>query len=82
MNTRNDNRTTTPRFAGRKDGMTEASAWQTFLVDLERRGLVQSRPPHVRGSSRVSDDPADGSRPADIENAVRKLIAVLREPSR
>ena len=81
MATGNRAMSTSPHFAGRADGATEASVLQAFLIDLERDGLLQGAPPQVRNRAPGSDGPTRVSRPADIENAVRKLIAALREPS-
>jgi hypothetical protein len=81
MAARNQAGSTAPRLAGQADGKAEASFLQAFLIDLERHGLVHGAQPQVTDGVRGSDGPAHLSRPADIENAVRKLIAVLREPS-
>ena len=81
MDTGNRTGSTSPRFAAGADRATEASVFQAFLSDLERQGLVQSAPSQVRQGSRGSDSPGPASGPADVENAVRKLIAVLEESS-
>jgi hypothetical protein len=72
---------TGPRFAAPADGATEAGALEAFIVHLERQGLLQSAQPRGAGSARASDNPTHASNPEEIESAVRKLIAVLREPS-
>jgi hypothetical protein len=81
MAAENRTRFTTPRLVAPADGATEASVLQAFLVHLERKGLLQSEPSHARRAARDADAPVQASAPADIENAVRKLIAALKEPS-
>jgi hypothetical protein len=74
MVARSHNGSSTASCASRADGTTEASVLQAFLVQLERKGLVHGDQSHARNGAR-------GAASADIEIAVRKLIAALREPS-
>jgi hypothetical protein len=72
---------TAPRSIARAGGASEANFVQAFLMDLEHQGLVESAPSNISEGAPGSDGQAQVSRPADIENAVRKLIAVLKEAS-
>ena len=74
-------RATAPKSAAREHGGTQAGSLQAFLLQLEREGLVQRVTPRGQASAGSTESPASRLGSADKENAVRKLIAVLREPS-
>ena len=81
MATGNQARSPSPRFGAGEAGATEASVLQAFLMQLEQQGLVQGEQRGGLEDPRKADEHEKHPDPTAVENAVRKLIAVLREPS-